>query len=145
MKYNQLGTSGQLPRGIVGASARPPEVFDEWFLRCLGPLHFIACRVLGDSERANVAVLKCWLTASRNPTTFDREGEFRSWLLRVLIDKALAILHDARGSGVGNEQPCPPSFKNTTEPHDNIRFTRAPFVLAPGETWTTTIEYPLRE
>jgi hypothetical protein len=73
---------------------RTSEVFDEWFSRCLGPLHFIACRVLGGSEGAEVAVQNCWLSASRNPPTFDREGEFRSWLLRVLIDEASAILND---------------------------------------------------
>lgn len=74
------------------------EIFDDWFSRCYGLLHFIACRVLGDSEGAEVAVQKCWLTASRNPPTFDREGEFRSWLLRVLIGEALAILHRRRAS-----------------------------------------------
>jgi DNA-directed RNA polymerase specialized sigma24 family protein len=70
------------------------EVFDEWFSRCLGPLHFIACRVLKGPEEADVAVQKCWLIASRNPRTFDVEGDFRSWLLRVLIDEASAILLD---------------------------------------------------
>ena len=79
------------------------EVFDDWFSRCYGPLHFTACRVLGGSEGAEVAVQKCWLTASRNPPTFDRESEFRSWLLRVLIDEALAILHDRLRSQVDLE------------------------------------------
>jgi DNA-directed RNA polymerase specialized sigma24 family protein len=79
------------------------EVFDEWFSRCIGPLHFIACRVLGSTEEAGRVVQKCWLTTSRNPPAFDREGEFRSWLLRVLIDEASAILHDRRRSQVGPE------------------------------------------
>jgi DNA-directed RNA polymerase specialized sigma24 family protein len=75
---------------IQGAS----EVFDDWFSRCYGPLHFIACRILGSPKAASLAVQNCWLTASRNPPAFDRESEFRSWLLRVLIDEALAILRD---------------------------------------------------
>jgi DNA-directed RNA polymerase specialized sigma24 family protein len=66
-------------------------VFDEWFSRCRGHLHFIACRVLGASEGAELAVQYCWLTASHNPPTFDDEGAFRGWLLRVLIDEASAI------------------------------------------------------
>ena len=84
-------------------SQSPSEVFDEWFSRCLGPLHFIACRVLGGSEGAEVAVQKCWLTASRNPPRFDREGEFRSWLLRVLIGEASAILNDRLRGHIGPE------------------------------------------
>jgi len=52
----------------------------------------MACRVLGGSERAQLAVENSWLTASLNPLRFDNEGAFRSWLLRILIDEALAIL-----------------------------------------------------
>ena len=86
------------------------EGFDEKFPRCLGPLHFIACRVLGGSEGADVAVRKCWRTASRNPRKFDREGEFRSWLLRVLIDEALAILNDRRRGHMGSKYVHPRSL-----------------------------------
>ena len=71
-------------------------MFGARFLRCYRLLHFIACRVLGGPERADVAVENCRLTASRNPPRFEYEGEFRSWLLRVLIDEALAILRENR-------------------------------------------------
>jgi DNA-directed RNA polymerase specialized sigma24 family protein len=79
------------------------EVFDDWFSRCYRPLLFTACRVLGSPKEASLAVENCWFTASRNRPTFDREGEFRSWLLRVLIDEALAILEDRLRSQVGPE------------------------------------------
>ena len=69
------------------------EVLNERFSRCRGLLNFIACRVPGRSGRAELAVENTWLTASLNPTGFEYEGEFRSWLLRILIDEALAILH----------------------------------------------------
>ena len=72
------------------------DVFDDWFSRCRMLLHFTACRVLGDPEEAELAVQNCWLTASRNPPTFDQEGACHSWLLRVLIDEALTILHGPR-------------------------------------------------
>jgi DNA-directed RNA polymerase specialized sigma24 family protein len=78
-------------RGQV-APREHSEVFDDRFSRCRGLLHFTASRVLGGPEEAELAVQKCWLTASRNPPTFDHEGAFRSWLLRVLIDEASAIL-----------------------------------------------------
>ena len=53
--------------------------------------HFIACRVLGGPDRADDAIENCWLRASLNPPRFEYEGTFRSWLIRVLIDEALAI------------------------------------------------------
>jgi DNA-directed RNA polymerase specialized sigma24 family protein len=63
------------------------KLFNDWFLRSRGALYSIACRVLGGTEGAEVAIQNCWLRASRNPPTFDREGAFRSWLLRILIDR----------------------------------------------------------
>ena len=66
----------------------------ERFLRSYRVLHFIACRVLGDEERAPIAIQNCWRAASRNPPHFEHEGAFRAWLLRVLIDEALAILRE---------------------------------------------------
>ena len=71
------------------------EVFNEWFSRCRRLLHFIACRVLGGSDRSGLAVHNCWLTASRNPPHFEHEGAFRSWLMRVQINEALTILRQS--------------------------------------------------
>jgi DNA-directed RNA polymerase specialized sigma24 family protein len=36
-------------------------------------------------------VQNCWLTASCNPPKVEREGAFGGWLLRIVIDEALAI------------------------------------------------------
>jgi DNA-directed RNA polymerase specialized sigma24 family protein len=68
-------------------------VFQLRFFRCRRLLRFIATRVLRDSDRVDDAIENCWLSASRNPPQFDYESAFRSWLLRVLIDEALAIRH----------------------------------------------------
>jgi hypothetical protein len=67
-------------------------VFEARFSRCHETLHFLACRVLGSPEQAHEVVENCRITASRNPPTFEYEGAFRSWLVRILIDEALAIL-----------------------------------------------------
>lgn len=80
---------------IAGNSYNNLAQFDVRFSRSYRLLHFIACRVLGGPERADEAVENCWSTASRNPPRFEYEGEFRSWLLRVVIDEALAILRNA--------------------------------------------------
>jgi Sigma-70 region 2 len=71
-----------------------PSVFDARFWRSYRILHFIACRILGGPERAEKAVENGWLTASLHPPRFEYEGEFRSWLLRVLIDEALLLQKD---------------------------------------------------
>ena len=79
-------------------------IFAQRFLRSYRLLHFIACRVLGDQQRAPMAIEKCWLTASRNPLHFEYEGAFRSWLVRVLIDEALVILRESQGKKVGRRR-----------------------------------------
>jgi len=76
-------------------------IFNVRFSRCYRLLHFIACRVLGSPERADDAVENCWLTASRNSRWFEYEGEFRSWLLRVLIDEALDIRRETQRDAQG--------------------------------------------
>jgi DNA-directed RNA polymerase specialized sigma24 family protein len=73
-------------------------VFDARFSRSRGLLRFIACRVLGTTQAAENAVQTCWLRASRNPPKFEHEGAFRSWLLRILIDEALALLRKKKES-----------------------------------------------
>jgi DNA-directed RNA polymerase specialized sigma24 family protein len=59
-------------------------------------LYFVADRVLGNSDKAVIAVEKCLYSAAQHVTAFDREGAFRSWLVRLTIDEALAILHGSR-------------------------------------------------
>jgi mannose-6-phosphate isomerase-like protein (cupin superfamily) len=86
------------PRRRPLATPDHSGVFEDWFSRCRGLLHFTACRVLGGRDGAELAVENCRITASRNPPRFDREGAFRSWLLRVLINEALAILHRDRST-----------------------------------------------
>jgi DNA-directed RNA polymerase specialized sigma24 family protein len=70
--------------------------FDTWFSRYRGLLHSTACQILRSTEHAELAVENSWLTASRNLPRFDREGALRSWLVRVLINEALAILRQGK-------------------------------------------------
>jgi DNA-directed RNA polymerase specialized sigma24 family protein len=55
-------------------------------------LHSVAHRVLGNPDRAHIAVQNCLFSASHCVTAFDCEGAFRSWLVRIAIDEALAML-----------------------------------------------------
>src|SRR5215831_16976822 len=77
---------------IVKREQEDPSIFAQRFSRSYQLLRLIACRVLGDEERVPLAIKNCWRSASRNPPYFEYEGAFRSWLVRVLIDEALAIL-----------------------------------------------------
>ena len=82
---------------FVKSGEEQSAIFFERFLRSYRLLDFIASRVLGDKEKARIAVQNCWRTASRNPPHFEYEGAFRSWLVRILIDEALAILRESYG------------------------------------------------
>ena len=68
-----------------------PVLFEKRLSRCSPLLHFLAGRILDSHEEVEEAVESCRATASRNPPRFEYEGAFRSWLVRVLIDEALAI------------------------------------------------------
>ena len=74
------------------ANHRRDIAFMERFWRCNSLLHFLAYRILGTHEEAGNAVENCRIVASRNPPDFAYEGAFRSWVARILIDEALAIL-----------------------------------------------------
>jgi len=84
------------------------EVPERWFVsrfsRYRPLLYSLACRVLGGIRSAENAVENCLRTASRNPPKFDSEGAFRSWLARVLIHEALAILRENRELNVNSKQ-----------------------------------------
>ena len=77
-------------------SQEHPEALDVLFSRYRRVLYRIAYRVLENHEEAGDAVQNCLLAASCNVPRFDSEGAFRSWLVRVLIDEALAILSKER-------------------------------------------------
>ena len=69
-----------------------PRMFEDRFAQCRQLLHFLAARILGSQDEAEDAVRNCRAAASRNPPSFEGEGAFRSWLARILIDEACALL-----------------------------------------------------
>jgi DNA-directed RNA polymerase specialized sigma24 family protein len=103
-----------------------PAGFHTRFWRCHRLLHFIAYRVLGSSERADDAIENCRSRASRNPPRFEYEGAFRSWLVRVLIDEALAILRENQPSAQGEIQ----LRRNSFEARNQLREKRVVLLKA---------------
>src|SRR5262249_39205764 len=73
------------------SSVEDLAVFNARFSRCRRLLCFVARHVLGCGEKAQDAVQKCWRRACCSPPKFRREGAFRSWLVRILLDEAFAI------------------------------------------------------
>lgn len=81
-----------------------PKMFEDRFARCRRLLHFLAARILGSQDEAEDAVRNCRAAASRNPPSFESEGAFRSWLARILIDEACALLRRKQFSLVRSPQ-----------------------------------------
>lgn len=86
-----------------GNSQSNLEALEVLFSRYRCTLSFVAYRVLGNRHLAEIAVQRCFLSASRNVPQFESEGAFRSWLVRVLMDEALRILHDWNGLAMFSE------------------------------------------
>ena len=82
-----------------------PDSLDVLFSRYRRVLYQVAYRVLDNHQEAKDAVRNCLLATSRNVPRFENEGAFRSWLVRVLIDEALAILYKER---IGTAMPPEP-------------------------------------
>ena len=102
-----------MPNGLQQQSA----VFEVRFLRCHKMLYFLACRVLGSSEQVHEIVENSKITASRNPPAFEYEGAFRSWLVRILIDEAIATVRQRESNMTTSEKSRP----NAT---DKVRDTK---------------------
>jgi len=73
------------------------DSLDVLFSRYRRVLYRVAYRVLDNHQEAKDAVLNCFLAASCDSPRFANEATFRSLLVRVLIDEALALLYK-RGS-----------------------------------------------
>jgi DNA-directed RNA polymerase specialized sigma24 family protein len=87
VSQSYLGTEGETGRNSQGNL----EALDVLFSRYRGVLSLVACSVLDNHEEVEDAVQNCVLAASCSVPQFENEGAFRSWLVRVLIDEALAI------------------------------------------------------
>jgi RNA polymerase sigma-70 factor (ECF subfamily) len=70
-------------------------------------LYDLALRILPGHEEAEDAVRSCLLLAYRNHSNVKCEGSFRSWLVRILINEALAIVRKKKSRPA--EASAPPS------------------------------------
>jgi len=76
------------------------------FTRYRRLLRDLAYRVLRNQEEAEDAVQSCLLLAYRNLSNVQCRHSFRSWLVRILINEALAIVRKKKSSPtIGQELP----------------------------------------
>lgn len=78
--------------------SRENATFETQFSRARNNMHFLAHKILGDSQLAQQVVENCWIIGSQQRVKFDTDGAFLSWLLRLAIDEALFML-DRRRKG----------------------------------------------
>ncbi len=81
---------------------RNSETFDDLSSRYHHLLSVVAYRVLGNHVEAEQAVQKCLRAVSTNAPTFECEGAFRSWMVRLLIDEAVTILNQHQSLAGGS-------------------------------------------
>ena len=70
-------------------------------VRYHGLLLQIAERLLDGCGDADEAVDRCIVAAVKTPVPMHSRGEFRSWVLRLVIDEALQLLHE-RAAAAGD-------------------------------------------
>jgi hypothetical protein len=71
-------------------------------------LHCIAERILEDSEKAEVAVGNCLLSAYESAPAC--EGAYRVWLVRLAVDESFAILHTIRAKKCRHTDKLTPAY-----------------------------------
>ena len=65
--------------------------FEGRFSRCRNSLYFLAWGALGNVAEAEQAMQNCYQKAIREPRRFSSDGEFGSWMIRMLIDEIVEV------------------------------------------------------
>ena len=67
------------------------EEFEGRFSRCRNSLYFLAWGSLGSVGEAEEALENCYRKARRTARRFNSDGEFGSWMIRMLINEVVLI------------------------------------------------------
>ena len=67
------------------------EEFEGRFSRCRNSLYFLAWGALGSVGEAEEALENCYRKARRNARRFNSDGEFGSWMIRMLINEVVLV------------------------------------------------------
>ena len=67
------------------------EEFEGRFSRCRNSLYFLAWGALGNVREAEEAMENCYRKARRDARRFTSDGEFGSWMIRILINEVVLV------------------------------------------------------
>lgn len=87
------------------------NAFEQLFARYRRLLHFVAYRLLGDDDESEAATRATRTKAFADLPRFAHEGQFRSWIFRILIDEALR-LRDAKSASISSHADERPDISN---------------------------------
>ena len=81
----------------------------EWrFSRCRNSLYFLASGALGSVGEAEQAMEHCYHRARSQPKRFASDGEFGSWMIRLLFDEIVLVANRRLPeASTSSEAECP--------------------------------------
>jgi DNA-directed RNA polymerase specialized sigma24 family protein len=76
---------------VNGKDQRHMAEFEGRFSRCRNSLYFLAWGALGTAGEAEQAMENCYRKAWRQQRRFTSDGEFGSWMIRLLINEIVLV------------------------------------------------------
>lgn len=76
---------------MISVNQEFKEEFEGRFSRCRNSLYFLAWGALGNAGEAEEAMENCYRKARRAPRRFTSDGEFGSWMIRMLINEVVLV------------------------------------------------------
>ncbi len=70
--------------------------FEGRYSRCRNSLCFLARGALGSVGEAEQAMENCYRKACRQPKRFTSDGDFGSWIIRLLINEIVLVANQRR-------------------------------------------------
>jgi DNA-directed RNA polymerase specialized sigma24 family protein len=70
--------------------------FEGRYSRCSNSLYFLAWGVLGNVAEAERALENCYRKASRELRRFSSDGEFGSWMIRMLLNEIVDVANSRK-------------------------------------------------
>ena len=76
---------------VISENQELREEFEGRFSRCRNSLYFLAWGTLGNVGEAEEAMENCYRKARRDVRRFNSDGEFGSWMIRMLINEVVLV------------------------------------------------------
>lgn len=76
---------------VISKNQELREEFEGRFSRCRNSLYFLAWGTLGNVGEAEEALENCYRKARRDAQRFNSDGDFGSWMIRMLINEVVLV------------------------------------------------------